>query len=353
MPRGSPGDTGAEIVTRAGADALRTGCKINAFLRVLRRREDGYHNIESLLLPLDEPHDEIHVGLSPVAPPGTARCAFFAADAKSAVPRPLEGIDPEKNTLTRACALFAEASDFAPALDIRVIKGVPQGAGLGGGSANAAALLLHLQKKAAQAGAAPLSAGALFSLAARVGADVPFFLFGSPALVSGIGERLAACASPFPGRYLVLVCPRVSVATPWAFNALDQRRETLGRAQPVFFSKKAPERDAFAPDGCYADGEMPQKKSPMRLTNGTARATTAPDRAHDFQNDFEEVVFAAFPEIARLYGILCGTGAELVRMSGTGASLFAVYKEKNIAASTAKTLAKENASVYTQRLPAS
>lgn len=347
-----PGCAGAKIVTRTGADTIRTGCKINVFLRVLRRREDGYHDIESLFLPLDEPHDEIHVGLSPAAPPGTARCAFFATDAKNVAPRRLEGIDPEKNTLTRACALFAEASDFAPALDIRVIKGVPQGAGLGGGSANAAALLLHLQMKAALAGAAPLSAGALSALAARVGADVPFFLFGSPALVSGIGERLAACASPFPGRYLVLVCPGVSVSTPWAFDALDQRREALGRTQQVAFSKKAPECDAFAPGGFCVGGEMPQKKSPAQLTSGAARATTAPAWAHDFQNDFEEVVFAAFPEIARLYGILCGTGAELVRMSGTGASLFAVYKEKNIAASTAKILAKENASVYTQRLSA-
>ena len=304
---------------------FKSGCKINLFLRVLDRRKDGYHSIESLFLPLDEPHDTISVEPLDGVAPGTVRCAFFsAASGKESA---LGSIDPENNTLTRACSRYAKATGFAPSLALRVTKGVPSGAGLGGGSANAAALLKYLQRMALRSGLAPLGSEALVALGASVGADVPFFLQDGPALVGGIGERLTPCASPFPGRYLVLVCPDICVSTAWAFNALDALRDP-----------------SFSAAG--------QKNSAERLTIGLPRATTSLVQAQDFKNDFEELVFAHFPELARLHSILCGSGAELARMSGTGASLFALYKEKRIAREAAKMLANENASVYTQRLPA-
>lgn len=312
---------------------MKSGCKINLFLRVLGRRPDGYHDIESLFLPLAEPHDEIHVTPLADSHPGPVhdrlRCVFLSPASGGSAPLPLSGIDPQTNTLSRAYSLYAIATGFAPRLGIRVIKRVPAGAGLGGGSANAAALLRYLQRMAANSGLRPLDAAALVALASRVGADVPFFLQDGPALVGGIGEKLTPCASPFPGLYLVLVCPGLRVSTAWAFAALDKRRLLL----PLPASSS-------------------QKNGEERLTTGQPRATTSLVQAQDFKNDFEDLVFAHFPELARLHGFLCGSGAELARMSGTGASLFALYRDKRIAREAAKTLANENASVYTQRLPA-
>lgn len=381
----------------AGCALLRNGCKINLYLRVGARRPDGYHDIESLFLPLDEPHDEIRVspldgapgriavsfhpagpatgantspdispGASPDTPPNTSPepapgtlpgvssgvAPDTASDASPGVVATVHGIDSGRNTLTKAYALFAEASGFAPPLAVRVTKGIPHGAGLGGGSANAAALLLHLQRLARQAGATPLPEPALAALAARVGADVPFFLTARPSFVSGIGDTLVPCDQPFPGRHMVLVCPAVSVSTAWAFNALDELRAHSASKAPPFPAgvrresarRSAPERTA---QSC---APRMQKNTADLLTSGPPRASNSLAQAQDCTNDFEDLVFAHFPVLARLHAMLRDSGAELARMSGTGASLFAVYGERRIAEKAAKRLANENASVYTQRL---
>ena len=156
--------------------ALRIGCKVNLTLRITGVRPNGWHELDTVFLPLDEPSDTLRLALRP-----GGGLALHCAEP---------GIDPENNTLTKAYRLFAEASGFRPGVEAVLEKGIPHGAGLGGGSADAAALLGWLNARAPE----PLSLPELVGLAARIGADVPFFLYNVPCRASGI--RRAARSVP-------------------------------------------------------------------------------------------------------------------------------------------------------------
>lgn len=266
------------------------------------------------------------------------------------------GIDPERNTLTRAYDWYASRTGFAPALGIRVKKNIPHGAGLGGGSSDAAALLLYLQKEAALAGHAPLGREELLAGSATVGADVPFFLLGTAARATGIGEKLVPTANPFAGYFLVLVCPDVAVSTAWAFNALDElraetaSRETAGdeNSHPAG-CRNSDESDRFS-GFCGSKEQKSEKNRTGGLTSAGHQAT------YDFAcgrlpgNDFEDLVFTRLPLLARLRARLCAAGAEVARMSGTGSSIFALFRDGNDAEEAAKALASDGYRVYTQAI---
>ncbi|MDE5878995.1 MAG: 4-(cytidine 5'-diphospho)-2-C-methyl-D-erythritol kinase, partial [Desulfovibrio sp.] len=166
---------------------LGAGCKVNLGLRVLGRRPDGYHELDSVFWPLAAPRDELEIRLAPGADI-TVRCD-------------VPGIDPTRNTLTKAHAAFTALTGEAPGLEVTLKKRIPSGAGLGGGSSDAAALLLWLNSRLAR----PLSREQLGQAALSVGADVPFFLYGRPSRVRGIGERVEPLPEPFPHLFLVLV----------------------------------------------------------------------------------------------------------------------------------------------------
>ena len=292
---------------------MRAGCKINLWLHVGERLPSGHHALESLLLPLEEPHDTLDIRVLSGSSEGLAQTSFVTA----AEGRPIFGIDPKDNTLTRAAAWHAGQTGFRPSLDIRVRKGIPHGAGLGGGSSDAAALLLWLREQAALAGIDLPPFSHFLESAAAIGADVPFFLLRKPAQAEGIGEKLRPVANPYAGYFLLLVCPAdISISTAWAFAALDRERN--------------------------------EKTPPGSLTSQESRAKST--LAHD-GNDFESLVFAAYPELGRLFERLMHSGAESARMSGTGSSLFGLYREEKIAREAAKTLARDGLSVYIQYLP--
>ena len=308
---------------------LRAGCKINLYLHVGAKRADGFHDLESLFLPLEEPHDRLEIRPLADEPEGRVLCSFFKASQGN---EPLLDIDPERNTLTRAAAWHAEQSGFNPALEIRVYKGIPHGAGLGGGSSDAAALLLWLREQARLAKARLAPFPRFLEAAAGGGADVPFFLRKTPALVTGLGEKLCPAVNPHAGHSLLLLCPNLAISTAWAFAALDRYREEQG-----------------GPHGGLP--EFAKKNLSCGLTVEASRATPSFARTPGRGNDFEAIVFAAYPELARLHGRLIQSGALEARMSGTGSSLFALYREAEIARLAAKELAKEGCSVYIQRLP--
>lgn len=288
---------------------LPSGCKINLFLRVGPLRADGKHDLHTFFLPLAEPGDSIRVRPVPAASEKPPTVVFTDASGRA-----LADIDPERNTLVKAWQWYAAQTGFAPALRIEVTKTVPHGAGLGGGSANAAALLLFLQKLAAASGAPPLPDADMATGSAAVGADVPFFLLGRPALAAGVGERLAPAANPFAGHWLLLLCPEIQISTAWAFAELDRLR-----------AKRPP-----APLAEYA---------------------ALPPCPHDYANDFESLVFSRHPSLAALHAALKDTGPVLARLSGTGSTLFALYRDEENAFKAAKALASRVLSVYRQRLP--
>ena len=117
---------------------LEAGCKINLGLKILGQREDGYHLIDSIFYPLKAPCDKLYM----------AR----AREEGIRVLTDCRGVDPEKNTLTKAWKVFAETTGFAQALVVRLEKNIPWGAGLGGGSADAACVLRHMALLAKEAG---------------------------------------------------------------------------------------------------------------------------------------------------------------------------------------------------------
>ena len=274
----------------SGAEVVRTGGKINLFLSITGRRENGYHELHTLFMPLPEPADTL---------------IFRPADRASgiAVTCAEPGIDLERNTLTRAYSLYAEATGFAPAVDVELVKAIPHGAGLGGGSADGAEVLAWLQRNAPQ----PMEEEALNLLAARVGADVPFFLKGRPCLAEGIGEILTPADPGMDGWSCVLVCPHIHVNTAWAFAAWDAESASF----PLTDKRKADKNNRSSCQTYYG------------------------------MNDFEPVVFKAHPELAEWKMQLLQEGADIAGMSGSGSSLFGLFKDPECAAYAAEMLRRK------------
>ncbi len=334
---------------------LRSGCKINLTLRILNRRADGLHNLDTVFFPLSEPHDELildHLpdfsehpdrsdGGSKDRCRGTdgkqesetfvlERVTFRDAIVSDSLPSGLSrsntpDLDLRKNTLTTAYTLFATASGFRPRLRATLIKGVPSGAGLGGGSADAASLLLWLNARAAQADLA-LPPPALADIAAQVGADVPFFLGGKPCRGRGIGTDLDPCDPVndlgLAGWGLLLLCPAVQVSTPRAYAAYDTWQDSI--------LTRSSETDI---------------QRHLLHTGETGK-----DRVFWFENSFECPVFQALPELARLKTRLLREGAAAAVMSGSGASLFALFRRSHKAFHVAQRLRESGMVTYCHTL---
>lgn len=177
---------------------LPAPAKINLSLRVLRRREDGFHEIESLMTRLPGLADEITLSEA-------ASFAFTCSDPT------LEA--GEGNLVVKAVRAFEKASGITANCAVHLAKKIPHGAGLGGGSSNAATTLLALN----QWFDSPLDQATLVELAAGIGSDVPFFLLNGPGWVRGRGEIIEA-APPHPDISLLLLKPSFGVATPDAYK---------------------------------------------------------------------------------------------------------------------------------------
>lgn len=288
---------------------LKSGCKINLCLEITGQRSDGYHTLHSYFLPLAEPHDVMVV--SAQEPPHRGSGCLVNSG--------VTGIDPRNNTLTKAYNLLREFIPQLPAIAVELRKGVPQGAGLGGGSANAAALLNFLNELAWDEYAAGLSTLELANVAAQVGADVPFFLVGEPAWVSGIGEVIKPDVfplEPYRNMHLALVCPPIHVSTLWAFREWD-KMQNLGA-------------NALTSPSCHD-------------SNNSAEAIR-------FFNSLEEPVLAVFPELGNIKKELLELGAEHALMSGSGSSIFGLFASKDAALAASGALREQGLKVYTQAL---
>ncbi len=310
----------AADMPRFGPQTLRPGCKINLYLRILGRytrdcagRRKGMHALDTVFLPLDAPCDELtlHSGAS-----GTGlrvRC-----DAPE--------VDPERNTLTLAWELYAAAGGFRPDLDVRLVKGIPAGAGLGGGSSDAAALLLWLEARAP----APLGAARLAEIAAQVGADVPFFLLNRPCRALGIGDVLEPwSAAGLAGLGLVLVCPPVHVSTPEAYAAWDRLH---------------PDKNADCVGTALTTADPGATDSAFRTLRGRL---VFPDPA----NDFEEVVFRMYPESAEIKQDLIRAGALGAALSGSGAALFGFFAAPEQADRVARSFRERGLDAWSRVVP--
>lgn len=258
---------------------LHAGCKVNLYLDIVGVREDGYHEIESLFYPLPAPGDTLEL----------RRVSGQGLRLSCSVP----DLDSSQNILSRAYERFAEATGFAPGIAAHLHKFIPMGAGLGGGSSDAAVFLCWLNTQAADKA---LPSADLAALALTLGADVPFFLQQGPAWVTGIGEKLEPAPCDLTGFTVLVVCPGVHVDTKWAYRRWDEMH-ARGLVRPR--KELTPEMSPIM-SLCFT--------KPPRLWNG-----------------FEEVVFQEFPMLYEVKKQILNHFPEACVMSGSGSSFVALF----------------------------
>lgn len=255
--------------------ALRVSvpAKVNLWLEVLRKRDDGYHELSSLMVPVGI-RDHLEV---------TVRRGTGIDLTCDHAELPMD----ERNLAWRAARLFLEAAGVKVGVGIHLRKNIPVGAGMGGGSADAAGVLLGLNRLLPGF----LSMDRLHELALALGADVPFFLRGKPALATGIGERLER-VDGLPAYPLLLVKPPFSVSTRWVYQSLKLTRGESRINLRTFLA------------------------SPWRL-------------AEVMENDLESVTLREYPVLSELKEWILEQGALGALMSGSGPTVFGVFCERS------------------------
>lgn len=265
---------------------LRSPAKVNLFLRVLKKRDDGYHDILTLMQPLTL-HDEISIEV------GSGDGVSVSCDSAD-VP------DGSGNLACIAAEYLLKSADIRKEIRIRIKKHIPVAAGLGGGSSNAATVLMGLNA-ALKAG---LSEAELLSIGGRLGSDVPFFMLGGPALARGRGTVLERIRLP---RYrYVLINPGFKVSTSWAYNNLDLTKGSENNILPYSVSD-------------FSDMESLKEY---------------------LVNDLETVTLRKHPEISSLKKTLMENGAAFALMSGSGPTVFGIFRGAEAAQSACKALKK-------------
>jgi 4-diphosphocytidyl-2-C-methyl-D-erythritol kinase len=268
----------------------RACAKINLFLRITGRRDDGYHELDSVFLPLTLA-DEIRLEIRAADEPSVTVSCNLPELARS-----------KNNLAARAARSFMSEFDLFAAVSIDLRKHIPIGAGLGGGSSDAATVLCMMAASAQLTDEE--SMGKLHRIALSLGADVPFFLDPRPSRVTGIGERIVAIEG-VPSLPIVIAVPPFEVSTAAIFGALE----------PAGWSGAAPDDHIEA----ITRGEI----SPELLVN-----------------DLAPVAIAQFPEIRRLKVLLEDSGARAAQMSGSGGAVFGVFDAIEEAESAATRIRK-------------
>lgn len=259
---------------------VTTAAKLNLSLEVLGRREDGFHELRTVFQTID---------------PGDRLEAEPAPELSLEVDDPSIPAGPENLVLRAAEALRAEAGVAAGAR-LRLSKSIPAGGGLGGGSGDAAAALVLLDRLWGLRS----SPERLHRLAARLGSDVPFFLLGGTALGLGRGERLEPLGD-LPARELLLVIPPVHLSTPRVYGEFA-RVEGLALTSP---------------------GAAPTIPAPRQDRPGASASFPA-------INHLEPAVFRLEPSLRDLRDRLLSLGASEARVTGSGACLFALFGAQGI-----------------------
>ena len=250
--------------------------KVNLYLRITGRRDDGYHLLDTLMVPISL-GDEVEI----TRVDGPPKSVTVHADAPDL---PLG----EDNTVFRAARAFHERTGRDDPVEITIRKRIPIGAGLGGGSTDAAAVLRGLNELLG----AGLSTEDLMAAALSVGADVPFFIRGEAARARGIGEELSP-AGPLPRLAMVVLFPNLPVSTAWAYRNFRFKLTKSSRNNSLI-----------------------------------GKLDTPHEVAQVMVNDLETVTIGRYPRIARLKERLDREGAIGSLMSGSGSAVFGIFVDE-------------------------
>lgn len=275
-------------MTHSGT-SIKAPAKVNIYLKITGKRPDGYHDILSIMVPVDL-FDRLDLSLNDTG------CIKLSS----------KGFDvPEDSTnlVYRAAESFFKKIDAKNrGVDITLEKNIPVAAGLGGGSSDAAATLLALN----ELHACPLNSNNLHGLAVKLGADVPFFLEAVPSIATGIGEKLEHIPN-WPEFWYLIVTPPVKISTAWVYENFK-----------------------------------------MELTSNEYNYIRQTLKNDDFiisdilKNDLEKVTCTSFPVIAALKRKIMDAGAEGSIMSGSGSSVFGIFLSREQAVSARDLLVSDN-----------
>ncbi len=248
--------------------------KINLGLRILSKREDGFHDLESIFFPVPW-NDALEIALDRTGKPGEIRLRTTGL--------PVPGVAAD-NLVLKAYRLLHEKKPL-PAIKVHLHKVIPMGGGLGGGSADGAFMLVALNDLLELR----YALDELEKLAAELGSDCPFFIRNKPAFVSGRGELLSPIRLNLPFARLLLVNPGIHVHTGTAFSGVV----------------------------------------PAVHTSDLKTVINTPSQwAQHLKNDFEKTVYQMHPELKQLKETLLQAGADYVSMTGTGSTHYAFFKKE-------------------------
>lgn len=270
--------------------------KINLGLNIVRKRDDGYHDLETVFFPVGlesgmpqqpQAFDDI---LEVTMVPGKANGCRFQFMGKKMT------CSPEKNLVVRGAQIFFQnyldkvgVMEASGMFNVTLDKHLPDGAGLGGGSADASFCLSMLNEITGNV----FSEKELARMALRLGADCPFFIYNTPSFAEGVGEILTPIELDLKGKWLLIVKPEVSVSTKEAFSGVTPKK-------PKFDLRFLP--------------HLPLEKWRGNVVN-----------------DFEESVFPIYPELKALKEDLYLSGAVYASMSGSGSALYGIFSDEKLA----------------------
>lgn len=246
------------------------GCKINIGLYITNKRADGYHDLETVFYPVSL-NDALEV-----VPASIAEIHMYGMEIQGS---------KHNNLVWKAYDLLKQKYAEIPELDVHLIKNIPMGAGLGGGSADGA-FMLRLLNEYCQLG---INKETLIQYALQLGSDCPFFIENIPQFATGRGERLFPLQLDLSGYSIQLVCPEVHISTAAAFNMI--------RPKPASFDLRKL-------------AEMPIERW-----------------AEYVSNDFEEPIFIQHPELADIKQRLYDSGALYAALSGSGSTIYGIFEK--------------------------
>ncbi|CAN5281868.1 4-(cytidine 5'-diphospho)-2-C-methyl-D-erythritol kinase [soil metagenome] len=254
-------------------------CKINLGLNIISKRADGYHNLETIFypVPFTDALEVIHADKNI-----TQKDVEFSSSGLN-----VDG-DAANNLCIKAYHLLKKDFPQLPAIKMHLHKAIPMGAGLGGGSSDAAFTLALLNNKFHL----NLTTAQLINYSLQLGSDCPFFIINKPCLATGRGEVLEEIQVDLPGYKLVIINPGIHISTGWAFEQITPAKSLISIKEII--------------------------RQPVEVWK------------EKLVNDFEKPVLGHYPELQQLKDSLYKSGAVYAAMSGSGSSFYGIFKTASV-----------------------
>ena len=251
---------------------VNSNAKVNIGLKVLKKRNDGYHNIRTIFQEIDL-IDIISIEKNKNRFKFTTNVTWLS----------------DNNLCVTAYKLMKRKFDISK-VSIDLKKNIPRGSGLGGGSSNAASIMKGIRELYSL----NITDNELELLASTIGADVPFFIKGSVQLGEGIGDRLTPIIINDKFKYLIVI-PDIVIDTPWAYSQIKN--------------------------------DLDSSSSSVNFAGLSKEKHVSVDRLKFFENDFESIVVPTYPEIGEIKKMLNNLGAEYASLSGSGSTVYGIFND--------------------------